>query len=300
MTASVIISTYNGAKKISNILNAMLQQADQSSEVLVVIDGSTDNTLEVVKSFVPKLPRLKIIVQENKGRAGVRNRGAEEATGDILIFYDDDMTPDIHSVRLHRYFHANYTGIVSGNSIEPITPDKTDIQNYKGYLTGLWTEKYIEGITQLNKSNFFFTAANCSFKKETFQSLEGFDKRLTDAEDHDLGYRALMEGVPVFFDKSNRAVHYDPITCASYIKRLRAYALAHRKLAILYPERYSDFSGNRSSLMKRMVYRIFAFPFWVRWIDNGNVFQIIPRSLRYKFYDVVIQALAVEFTHIPV
>lgn len=297
MTSSVIISTYNGEKKIGNLLNALLQQTDQSSEVIVVIDGSNDDTLDVVRSFERKFSgRLRIIVQENRGRAGVRNRGAKEANGDILIFYDDDMTPWRDSIQRHKSFHENHHAVVSGNSVEPIEPAKTDIQNYKGYLTERWTEKYNEGTTPLRESNFFFTAANCSVRKEVFQLLSGFDERLTDAEDHDFGYRALKAGIPVVFDKSNKAFHHDPITCISYIKRLRAYANAHTTLSGLYPDRYKK-TQMSSTAIKRMVYKLFAFAFWPHLIDKGG-FTFLPKKQRYKFYDVVIQALAVEYPQV--
>jgi glycosyltransferase involved in cell wall biosynthesis len=299
MTSSVIISTYNGEKKIGNLLNALLQQTDQSSEVLVVIDGSTDDTLHVVKSFESEFSgKLRIVVQENRGRAGVRNRGANEAKGEVLIFFDDDMTPWRDSIERHKSFHKNHHAILSGNSVETIEPTKTDIQNYKGHLTERWTEKYQEGTTQLNESNFFFTAANCSMKKEDFKSLGGFDERLTDAEDHDFGYRAFRAGIPVVFDKSNRAFHYDPVTCISYIKRLRAYAKAHATLQTLYPDRYKK-ARTSSSIVKHALYRLFALPFWPRLIDSGT-FGLLPQKLRYKLYDIVIQAFAVEYPHIHV
>jgi GT2 family glycosyltransferase len=133
-------------------------------------------------------------------------------------------------------------------------------------------------------------------RREVFQSLGGFDERLTDAEDHDFGYRALKAGIAVVFDKSNKAFHYDPITCTSYIKRLRAYARAHTTLHTLYPDRYKG-TQTSSATGKRMVYKLFAFSFWPQLIDKGR-FTFLPEKQRYKLYDIVIQALAVEYPNV--
>src|SRR6187397_1060160 len=98
MSTSVIIPTYNGAHKVVNVLRALEQQTHLPDEVVVVIDGSTDNTAELLRTNTFKLPSLRIIEQPNGGRAQVRNRGAKEASQDLLIFFDDDMRPVPQSV----------------------------------------------------------------------------------------------------------------------------------------------------------------------------------------------------------
>jgi glycosyltransferase involved in cell wall biosynthesis len=293
---SVIIPTYNGAHKIETVLSALTQQTVLPFEIIVVVDGSTDNTIEVVKSFEQIFSRLRIIQQANSGRAAVRNRGASEASGDILIFYDDDMKPHPDSVAQHASFHGKQNGILSGNQVEHERPDKTEIQNYKAHLTWMWTSKYSDGLNKLNPSNLFFTAANCSIKKSIFIALGGFDNTLTDAEDHDFAARALENGIDVFFDKENIALHNDPITCHSYINRLRAYAEAHQKLKQLHPGRYKTAEKKSFVVLKRIAYYILSFRIWSNLVDK-QFFRFLPRRYRYKLYDGIIQASAIEFSH---
>lgn len=290
---SVIIPTYNGANKISILLNALLKQRYTRFEVIVVVDGSTDNTVTVLDSYRNKFTAYKVIVQQNKGRAVVRNRGVKEASGDLLIFYDDDMEPMQDSVSRHISFHASYQGILGGNQIEEREVKKTDIQNYKATRNEIWMKKYPIGLTQLNYSNLFFTAANCSIKRQTFFALNGFDERLTDAEDYDFAHRALQNGIDVFFDKSNRALHHDPITAKSYIQRLRQYSHAHAMLEKFYPERKS--SPKSKLFFKRFIYSCLALPLWVRLIDSGFLTMLLPECARFKLYDLIIQALAIEY-----
>ncbi len=294
MKVSVIIPTCNGANKIKTLLFSLLEQKEKGFEVIVIIDGSTDNTMEVLKSFESAFEDLKIVKQTNKGRSGARNKGVLEASGEILIFYDDDMELEPDSVGRCIWFHKNYSGIMGGYPVEFKNSKKTDIQNYKAYLTGIWTAKYPNGLTQLNHLNLFFSAANCSVKRNTFLMLNGFDERLTDAEDYDFGYRALEKGISVFFDKSNKVLHHDLITAEKYIQRLRLYGRAHSRLYELHPERKHNLTINKS-YWKKILYRLIANPYLVKLIDKGFFKGIFPESIRFKFYDLVIQALAVEF-----
>ena len=291
---SIIVPTYNGAAKIPLLLESLLRQTFQDFELVVVIDGSEDKTEEILQPYYDRFKACKIISQVNSGRSVVRNRGATEASGDILIFYDDDMEPDSDSVDRHNSFHKKYDGILVGNPVEFMNSEKTDFQNYKAGLTSIWTEKYSEGFTQMDYSNLFFTAANCSIAKNLFFAMEGFDERLTDAEDYDFGYRALERKIPVFFDKSNRAIHHDPLTAEKYIQRLRLYGMAHFRLYELHPERKHNFTIKKS-YWKRMLYRLVANPHLVKLIDKGFFKGIFSESIRFKIYDFVIQALAVEF-----
>jgi glycosyltransferase involved in cell wall biosynthesis len=295
MSISIIVSTYNGAGKIVNLLRSLTQQSYRDFELVIVVDGSLDNTEEVVKQYEGHFSEFKLIVQANKGRSAVRNRGVKEASGEVLIFYDDDMVPEEESIQKHINFHLNNKGILSGNSVELEDKTKTDIQNYKAFLTKKWTEKYGDGYTQLDKENLFYTAANCSMKRNTFESLNGFDERLTDAEDYDLGYRALRMNIPVYFDKGNKAIHQEAITCASYIRRLRTYNKAHIKLKEFYPERLTISKTTDPNKGKRLIYWILASSFWVKLIDMGLMRWIMPQHLRYKFYDGVIESLAIRF-----
>jgi len=291
MKTSVIIPTYNGAHKIPKILQCLQQQTLRPFEVIVAIDGSTDNTADVIKPYEGFFDSFKVVRQNNSGRSVIRNCGAGVAQGDVLIFYDDDMEPEAQSIDKHVDFHLKHVGLLAGNSVELTDSEKTDIQNYKAFLTRVWTEKYQDGLNNLKEENLFFTAANCSIRREVFFKLRGFDERLTDAEDFDLGRRGLASGMPVWFDKKNTAIHHDPITCGSYIRRIRQYQGAQKKLMELHPERrkVSDPISGVASL----VYRLFAFGAFPFLIDHFNVFLVLPRKVRYRFYDVIIHSMGV-------
>lgn len=86
MSLSLIIPTYNGAHKIVNLLDSLKEQTLQPNEIIIVIDGSTDNTIEVLQTYKQFFTNLTIIEQENQGRACVRNNGAKIAKSDYYNY----------------------------------------------------------------------------------------------------------------------------------------------------------------------------------------------------------------------
>ena len=85
---SVVIPAYNAGKYIPLTIESILRQTVQDFEIVVVNDGSTDDTLEVLRSIAD--PRLRIITQENGGECAARNRGIKEASGKYVAFLDAD------------------------------------------------------------------------------------------------------------------------------------------------------------------------------------------------------------------
>lgn len=295
LTVSVIVPTYNGAGKISRLLGALSLQSTMHAQVIVSIDGSTDNTLALVETYRSKFPGLILLEHANQGRARARNCAVPHATGDLLVFYDDDMEPNPDSLARHIQFHTQHNGLLSGNSVEFQSPEKTDLQNYKAHLTRLWASRFTEGIQQMDERNLFFTSANCSMRKTDFIRLGGFSDHMADAEDYELALRALRAGYPVYFDEANQAIHHDNITCKSYIQRIRQYEVAHKQVYRLYPDLHRTPTFRR--IFRRVVYRLFAFPRLVALVDR-EWFRWLPRFLRHKVYGLIIHALGVEYQHI--
>jgi glycosyltransferase involved in cell wall biosynthesis len=293
--ASVIIPTYNGASKIPSLLDSLRLQSFQNIEVIVVVDGSTDNTVEVLERYKNSFEHFKIVVQKNAGRAQVRNNGFKHSVADIIIFFDDDMILNSHTIEHHILFHTNYPhSLYCGNQVDIPEFSRTDIQNYKAYLNIRWTEKYLPGLNKLDFSNLFFTAANCSLRREEFTKLNGFDERLRDAEDYDLAYRALEMGFPLYFDKDNAAIHQDFISCSSYVGRQIQYKMAHEKLLELHPERKKNVIQKISGI-KKAFYWPFSFQIWHKLIDETSVLKFLPEGVRFKLYDWVIFASSSAF-----
>lgn len=87
---SVIIPVYNTQEYISECLKSVIRQSYTNLEIIIVNDGATDGSMEIVRNHAKKDSRIKIINQSNKGLAAARNSGIRHASGDWLFFLDSD------------------------------------------------------------------------------------------------------------------------------------------------------------------------------------------------------------------
>ncbi|MBK8312824.1 MAG: glycosyltransferase family 2 protein [Acidobacteria bacterium] len=114
---SVVIPVYNGARTISHTIECVLQQSLKPVDILVVDDGSTDDTAEILKRYGSK---IVYIPKQNGGPASARNLGVQFAGGEYVAFTDSDCQPDVHWLRnLMKGFDDQEIGGVGGQSDPP-------------------------------------------------------------------------------------------------------------------------------------------------------------------------------------
>ena len=97
---SIIIPVYNAEKTIEKCVSSILKQTYKNYEVLLIDDGSSDNSLDVIQKY-KKHENIKVLTQENHGVAYTRNRGIKEATGDYIMFIDNDDFIDSDYIEKH-------------------------------------------------------------------------------------------------------------------------------------------------------------------------------------------------------
>jgi glycosyltransferase involved in cell wall biosynthesis len=103
---SVIVPTYQRREMVCEAVRALCGLSyDGPIEIIVVVDGSTDGSADALAKVDCALP-LRVIEEENRGQGAARNRGAAEATGEILLFLDDDMICEPDLVQQHARLHA--------------------------------------------------------------------------------------------------------------------------------------------------------------------------------------------------
>ncbi|HEY1649030.1 MAG TPA: glycosyltransferase [Terracidiphilus sp.] len=216
VSVSIIIPTFNGASRIGHCLDAILSQAfGRNLEILVVNDGSTDNTEDVIERY----SGVRLISQANAGPAAARNRGALEARGTIILFTDDDCVP------MSSWVDA---------MLEPFKDP--DVVGAKGIyctrqksLTARFVQIEYEDRYHLMASHpsiDFIDTYSAAFRRERFLEMGGYDTSfpVACAEDIELSYRMSARGWKMKFVPAAIVYHTHPDTFWSYLKKKYKFA----------------------------------------------------------------------------
>ena len=274
MTISVIIPTYNGADRIGGVLERIIEWSADLHEIIVVDDGSTDNTLEVLEQYDS---HIRIVSQSNRGRAGARNTGSREARGSHLWFLDDDMKPEPGGPGIiHGHFQDHQESILVGGQFEDPRECTNDFQRYKAHLSAKWQSQLGAEKTKLSRP--YITAANMAIPKSLFEELGEFDEDLTDLEDYDLALRATENEKPIFFDPKLLGWHQPPESVYWYLERLNQYEKIRKKIDPQFQGESTSATTGRFSSTK-----------WLDRIHNEKLLWI-PKVLRYRLYDRILFA----------
>ena len=301
MFVSIIIPTYNGVHRVQKLLKTLEKQTYESFEILVIIDGSTDNSYNILRKFKTPLKNLKIIYQENKGRSGARNRGIGESQGDLLLFLDDDMIPIPQFIEQHASFHkAEQDSILVGGCSHGNESDAL-VDIYRRNTEEKWlVDKDLNretNIIPIGIENFYFTTQNLSIPRKIFDEIQIFDEELRDSEDFDLFMRLHKLSVPIFLDKRAFAYHEDYRSLESYISRQREYILARKQLAQKRPEYVKTHPlafervNKQIPPLKLFISRFFVYgPFWKFWLNLFHKSKLVPQNSLFRIIDIIIYA----------
>ena len=87
---SIVVPIYNVEKYLSKCIDSLISQTYKNLEIILVNDGSTDQSGEIAQQYAKQDSRIRYIVQKNKGLGGARNTGLEYAKGNYILFIDSD------------------------------------------------------------------------------------------------------------------------------------------------------------------------------------------------------------------
>lgn len=180
LDVSVIIPVYNGEKYLAEALHSVLSQEVGYHEVIVVDDGSTDQSLAVADRFVPL---VRILKQENRGAAAARNTGIEASGGSYITFLDaDDLWMPQHTTLLMQALEEHPEYDIAAGSVEQfISPDCQDTAHLRQEL------KVMPG----------YHVGCMVMRRTTFDRVGWFDEKLNLAETIDWFARAGETGVKI-------------------------------------------------------------------------------------------------------
>jgi len=205
---SIIVPVYNGARTIGRCLESVFKSSYPSFECIIVDDNSSDATLQISRSFDAKVIRLA----GHKGAAYARNRGAEAAQGDILLFIDSDVTiyPDCLDNVIKRFKERPGISALFGTY-----DDQPDSLNFLSQYKNLF-HHYIHQTSQ-EEASTFWTACG-AIKKDVFFEVGMFNENTRMMEDIELGYRLKAKNHKTYLDKGLVVKHLKHYTFSSLLK----------------------------------------------------------------------------------
>lgn len=221
---SVVIPTFNRCESLKVTLNALKNQTldrDQF-EVVVIDDGSTDGTPGLLERFSSSARyTLRSFRQDNAGPGQARNRGAEEARGEIILYIDDDIEPCSRLLEVHSSHHRENGNVVV---VGPMSPDRALDRTEPMWI--IWEHAMLQKIylNLINKvwpslgPNHFYSG-NASLRREQLLAIGGFDVSFKRQEDVEMAYRLIRKFKSTFiFSTAADGIHRPSRTFESWYK----------------------------------------------------------------------------------
>lgn len=183
---SVIIPTYNHEKYISEAIQSALDQTYKDLEIIVVDDGSTDKTRELVKT---KWPMVKYIYQNNQGISAARNKGIRESTGDHVAFLDADdfWYKDKLALQVKQIEQNDKIGLITcGRKVIGETGEEE-------YIPEINNLERTDILKKLAISNIIGGGSTVLVRRSCFDKVGYFDEELKVSEDCEMWFRICKE-----------------------------------------------------------------------------------------------------------
>jgi O-antigen biosynthesis protein len=264
---SVIVCTHNGSRTIRECLGGLQKLDYPAAEVIVVDDGSTDDTAAIARQF-----HFRLLSTAHGGLAAARNTGLEAATGEIIAYVDDDAWPDPHWLKyLALTFDYESCAAVGGPNIRP-PPDGAIADSVAnapgGPIHVMLTDTEAEHVP----------GCNMAFRKAALQAIGGFDPRFrTAGDDVDVCWQLQAAGLKVAFSPAAVVWHRARKTLSAYWKQQSGYGKAEALLAVKWPDKYN---GAGHPNWTGRVYGKSA-PFWLNF--RARIYSGIRGSAPFQF-----------------
>ena len=257
---SVIIPAYNREAFIRETIESVLEQTYSNIELIVVDDGSTDNTLKIVKEYKEKLDLLQHPGGVNKGQSAAINLGLKVSTGEYIAILDSDdlFAPKKIELQIEHLIKNLDVGLVYANGIAIDTNGaELHVMIQKGHK-----EENKPELVLLN--SYYNIPSNALIRKSVFEIVGGFDEELRSAQDHDMAIRIAEVTRLNYIDKvlwyyrrhkETQSVQHSERRWKNGFKVLRkacsrypyGYAIIFKRLAVLH------YRYGQSLLIKRKI-----------------------------------------------
>lgn len=226
---SVVVCSYNGGQTLDQCLHSLRVLDYPDYEVIVVDDGSTDDTRAILSRF----PDVRAIYQPNRGLSVARNVGLQAATGSIIAYTDSDCyaDPDWLTHLVHQLVRTQ-AAAVGGPNLSP--PD--------GWLAACVAASPGQPMHVLESDQVaeHIPGCNMAFRREALEAINGFDHEYRKAgDDVDLCWRLQQAGYWITVAPGAFVWHHRRQTPRAYLRQQAGYGEAEALLQFKHPERFN-------------------------------------------------------------
>lgn len=186
---TVVMALYNAANTVEASVRSVLAQTFGWFELVIIDDGSTDDSLVRVLALAGEDERIRVISRPNAGVSSSRNEGARYGKASLIAFIDSDDLWDAHKLAYHVALHRDSNEIAASYArIAFIAEDAADLENAKT-LSSLCPHS--PRLMDVLGDNPVCTASNFVVRRDWFEYVGGFDESLSFAEDQELVARIV-------------------------------------------------------------------------------------------------------------
>lgn len=193
---SIIIPTYNRANFLPQTIKSALQQTYQNTEILIIDDGSTDNTKQIVKKIQNKYKKIKYFWQKNSGGAAKpKNKGIKKSKGDYIAVLDsdDEYYPNKIEEQIKIFKTKQSKKLMAvGSYAKEIYMDTKEERVFK-------VPNYKEPLKELLKHDYMGSGSTMMYKKKLFDKIGHFDENLKSGQDAEMRIRIAVNGFGFHF-----------------------------------------------------------------------------------------------------
>jgi glycosyltransferase involved in cell wall biosynthesis len=234
---SIVIPTYNRKPILEKCLRALENQQLRGDsvvsgyEVVLVDDGSTDGTLEWLKSHSSEFPHVRSLSQDHQGPAAARNLGVEQATGDTIIFIDSDLVVTEHFLQSHA------DALVQGQ--QQLGSDR--LFTYGWVInTCNFNNPTSEPYKLTDFSAAYFATGNVAIARKWLEKAGLFDTRfqLYGWEDLELGVRLKQLGLKLIKCPTAVGYHWHPAFALDQIPRMIDREIQRGRMGVLFYQKH--------------------------------------------------------------
>jgi len=274
---SVIIPAYNEEKVIEQSMASIINQTYKNLELIVVDDGSTDNTSLKAQKF-SHIPFVKVLRKSNGGKANAINYGIEHSSGELIMVVDADSKLKEDAVELMaRYFEDPQIAAVAGSVY---------VNNRVNLITNLQALEYIEGLNMVRNGQAFLKLVNIipgpigMFRKHALYEVGLYDDD-TFAEDCDVTLKLITHGYKIDFESEAIAKTEAPENIFDLIKQRYRWTRGILQAIKKHKSLLWNFKSNPSAsfTMWYMLFESVLWPFMDFWVNVFIVYLAITTGV---------------------